>query len=184
MKVQRHPGFRERIACVICTSAAVLVSVGHADDWSLKPEVKDTPYQFGKARVVLHYDSMKNRAYPEYTLKIYQGEELLGEHKAVGFEQVFADAENRYFLGVSNKGLTRTAWVVFDRAGRIIKAQAHGAGTKYCQMSVSLVRTWYDEKKPEPQFKVEGGKLKEVSLRSCEGKRIALPLAEEGKQAP
>ena len=109
---------------------------------------------------------------------------MLAEHPATGFPQVFADAESRFFLGVSNKGLTKTAWVVVDRDGRIIRSQAHGKGPKYCQMSVTLVRTWYDEKQPGVQFKVEAGKLKEVKIRDCEGKSISLPLEEEPKPSP
>jgi hypothetical protein len=51
-------------------------------------------------------------------------------------------------------------------------------------MSVSLVRVWYDSKKPEPEFKVESGGLKDVSVRSCDGKRIALSLEAKENRSP
>jgi hypothetical protein len=166
-------------------AAAVLATAtARADKWSLAPEVKDTPFTFGDTRIVLHYDSTKNQFYPEHTLKVFRGEQLLKEHKGVGFEQVFASADNRYFLGVSNRGLVKPAWVVFDREGRIIRQQEHGAGVRYCQMSVTLVRVWYDSKKPEPEFKVERGALKAVSVRSCDGKRITLSLEAKENRSP
>jgi len=160
---------------VVLASVAAACSSARADDWILPPEVKETTNVFGNTKVVLHYDSTTNRLYPEYTLKIYQGEKRVGEHAGVGFDKVYADADNRYFLGVSNRGLVKAAWVVFDRDGRIIRHQPHGR-MKYCRMSVSLVREWYYEKKPEPEFKGGGGKLQEVSVRDCEGRRIVLPL--------
>jgi hypothetical protein len=166
----RLPG---SFACVIFL--VLLGLAAHADDWSLTPEVKNTPYQFGETRVVLHYDSMTNRQYPEYTLKVFRGKTLQAEHKGVGFEQVFAEKENRFFVGLSNRGLTRTAWVVFDQEGRIIREQRHDiVAMKYCRSSITVVREWYDKEKPEVRFKVEGGKLKEVSVRDCQGKRLLL----------
>jgi hypothetical protein len=151
-------------------------SSARADTWHLTPEVKEITNTFGNVQAVLHYDSTRNRSYPEYALKIYRDGKLLGEHKGVAYKQVFADSENRYFVGVSNSGLTKTAYVVFDRDGRILRHQPHGAPVKYCRMSVSVMREWFDEKKPEPEFKVDGGKLKEVSVRGCKGDRVQLPL--------
>lgn len=58
-------------------------------------------------RIVLHYDSMTNRSYPRYELRVYSGNELLATHEHVGFEQVFPDPLNTYFLGVSNRGLIK-----------------------------------------------------------------------------
>jgi len=79
----------------------------HADSWTLPPEVKDTAFKFGETRIVLHYDSMTNRSYPRYELRVYSGNELLATHEHVGFEQVFPDPQNTYFLGVSNRGLIK-----------------------------------------------------------------------------
>ena len=79
----------------------------HADSWTLPPEVKDTAFKFGETRIVLHYDSMTNRSYPRYELRVYSGNELLATHEHVGFEQVFPDPLNTCFLGVSNRGLIK-----------------------------------------------------------------------------
>ena len=48
------------------------------------------------------------------------------------------------------------------------------AAVKYCRFSVSIVREWYDQEKPDVRFKVENGKFKEVSVRDCKGARAVL----------
>jgi hypothetical protein len=168
-----------RVSGIIAGLLVWSAVAARADYFRWPAEVKETTNVFGKTSVVLHYDGTKTRPSPEYSLKIYQGGKLLAEHKDVGFTEVFADPENGYFLGVSNQGLVGTAWVLFDRDGKILKQQKHGdikTPLKYCLMTITVVRQWYDEKQPEPQFKVEAGQLKEVSVRNCEGKRISLPL--------
>lgn len=176
-----------RLAWAVVAALLVAGALARADSWFSPAEVKETPYVFGETKVVLHYDGLKRRNFPEYTLKVYRGEKLLGEHEGVGFTEVFADKENRYFLGVSNEGLVGTAWVVFDRDGKIIRQKKYADASpplKYCQRSITVVRQWYDEKQPEVEFKVEAGNLKEVSVRSCEGKRIALPLVVKAGATP
>jgi hypothetical protein len=173
-----------RLAWAVVAAWVVAGAAARADSWFSPVEVKETTNVFGKTTVVLRYDGVKRRNFPEYTLKVYQEAQLLDEHQGVGFSEVFADSENRYFLGVSNLGLVGTAWVVFDHNGKILNQQKHGdiqTPLKYCRMTITIMRQWYDEKQPEPQFKVEDGKLKEVSVRNCEGKRIVLPLEKKTK---
>jgi len=161
------------------------VSSVKADEWALKPEVKELTFLFGRARIVLHYDSTQNIAYPKYTLKIYEDAELLTQHEGIGFERLFASSGNDYFLGVSNSGLINDAFVVFDRRGKVISREPHDSrDIYYCTMSISLVRMWYDESNPGVEFNVVDGRLVEVSIKACDGKRLSLLGRSEGTSQP
>jgi hypothetical protein len=104
----------------------------------------------------------------------------VGEHEDIGFEQIFASPDNAYFLGVSNRGLVQPAYVIFDRNGRILKAQPHDPRkVHYFAMSVTLIRKWYDSEKPDPRFDVVDGKLKDVSINGCDGKQVCLLIRED-----
>ena len=147
----------------------------HADSWALKPEVKDTEFKFGETRIVLHYDSTTNSRYPRYDLRVYSGDKPVATNENVGFERVFADPQNTYFLGVSNRGLIKQAYVIFDRQGRILKEQKHDPRkVHYMEMSVTLIRKWYDAKNPQPEFVFRDGRLSNVHIRALDGKVVSL----------
>jgi hypothetical protein len=159
--------------------AAVLIlataSAAMADKWKLDAEVKDTDYKFGDVKIVLHYDTTKDQYFPEYTLRIYQKDKPAAELAGVGFEQVFASPDNAFFVGVSNRGLIKDAYVVFDRQGKILKRQPHDPKkVRYTSYSVTLVRVWCDEKKPEAKFDVADGVLRDVTINGADGKRVSL----------
>jgi len=150
-------------------------SAALGDKWFLRPEVKDTKYQFGDTRIVLHYDSTQNQRYPTYKLSVYAKDELLGEYPDVGFEQVFASPDNAYFVGLSNDGLIKQAYVIFDSHGKILKIQPHDPlKVRYYGFSVTLERQWYDQKKPQPEFRVVDGELKDISVHVRDGQRVSL----------
>ena len=149
-------------------------SVAFGDKWKLDTEVKDTEYKFGDVRVVLHYDTTKDQYFPEYTLRVYQKDKLAAEQKGVGFEQVFASPDNSFFVGVSNRGLIKDAYVIFDRQGKILKRQPHDPEkVHYKSFSVTLVREWCDVKKPEAKFEVADGILRDVTINGADGERVA-----------
>jgi hypothetical protein len=126
---------------------------------------------------VLHCDSTQNTAFPKYRLIIYKDGKMVSEHDGAGFEELFSSEDNKYFLGVSNSGLIRDAYIVFDNDGKILKReqQEEGGGKiKYCNTSITVVRHWYDSKKPEVKFNTIFGKLWSVLINGCDGKRISL----------
>lgn len=169
--MKRHVGL---LACLLLVCAT-----SHADSWALKAEVKDTEFVFGGTRIVLHYDSTKNRSFPDYRLDIYWKGKLVGRHEDIGFERVFASADHAYYLGVSNSGLIPDAYVVFDRNGRILKKQPHDPRkVPYSTVSKTLIRKWYDPEEPHPKFSVVEGKLQDVSINRCDGESVSL-LSEE-----
>jgi len=157
----------------------------HADSWTLKPEVKDTEFKFGDIQIVLHYDSVTNRSYPRYEVRIHANDQLQATLDNTGFEQVFADPQNTYFLGVSNSGLIKQAYIIFDRQGRLIKEQRHDPRKMhYTTMSVTLRRVWYDAKTPKPEFVIQDGKISDVRVQGADGKIISLMAANPKTPAP
>jgi hypothetical protein len=87
-------------------------TVAFSDEWDLKPEIKNTEFIFGNSRIVLHYDSTNYVPIPEYTLLIFKNEKNIAIYKDLGFKQLFASADNKYFLGVSNSGLVKYAYII------------------------------------------------------------------------
>lgn len=168
-------GYLAVFACFV-----LACSSSFADSWALKPEVKDTPYVFGDTRIILHYDSTQNRQYPKYKMSVYLKGKLVGEHDDIGFEQVYASPGNAYFLGVSNRGLIRQAYVIFDRNGQILRIQPHDPReVHYCSLSVTLIREWYNKDEPDVRFIVVDGKLKDVRISACDGTRVSLLIRED-----
>jgi hypothetical protein len=143
----------------------------------LKPEIKDTEFIFDRTKIVLHYDSIQNTPFPKYTLIIYKDGKMVAGHEGVGFEELFSSKDSRYFLGASNSGLVRDAYVVFDNDGNIVEKQNHEEGggiIKYCNTSITVIRNWYDSKNPDVKFNAFFGKLWSVSINGCDGKRVSL----------
>ncbi len=150
-------------------------SIVHPDNWVLIPGVQETEFGFGNTMIVLRQESKAKESFPNYTLKIYFKKKLVATHKNIGFQKAFASPDNRYFLGVSNRGLIKQAYVIFDHKGHILKMRTNEfQASHYCKMSVTLAREWYDEENPNPQFVMSGKKLKDVHIRSCRGAQISL----------
>jgi len=166
----------------LCTFAvlAAACSSARADFWALKPEINDTEYIFGDTRIVLHYDSTRDQSYPKYKLSVYLEGKRVGEHEDVGFEKVFASPDNAFFVGVSNDGLIKDAYVIFDRNGQIVKKQPHDLkAVHYFEISVTLTRNWYDKDDPDARFVVVDGKLKDVRVNACDGASVSLLIRED-----
>ena len=166
---------------VILVWLVLVSSSARADSWALSPEVKDTEFTFGETRIVLHYDSTDVKGgFPKYALSIHRKDKLVGKHEGVGFEKLFASDDNAYFLGLSNRGLIRQAYVIFDRDGRIVKVQSHDPRqVHYFTMSKTLIRRWCDIENPDVRFQVAEGKLKDVRIRVCDGSRTSLLVRED-----
>jgi hypothetical protein len=166
-------------AALLCAAALLAPAPARADKWILPREVKHTTNTFGDLRLVLTSDSTTNQHYPKNHVTILSGDKVRAENVEASYDKVFADPAHRHFLGIANRGLMKDAWVLFDRDGRIIRRQPHGAAVKYCRMSVTLIRVWCDEKDPAPEFTVENGALRQVTIRDCDGRRITLFTAEK-----
>lgn len=161
---------------LLCVLAIGMPALSHADSWAFEPKVTEKVYEFGESKIVLKVDATKDQQWPEHTLSIYLGDELMAQYKNVGFEQIFASPDNKYFLGVSNSGIPGTAFVIFDREGNLIREEKHNymAMSIYTEISVTLVRTWYDSKNPGVEFVSDGDRLTKVLIRSHTNKTYNL----------
>lgn len=159
---------------IIFVCVLILSSIAHADKWYLDPEVKDSEYVFSEIKIVLHYDSTQNHYFPKYTTRIFNKDKLLAEHEGVGFEKVYSSPDVDYFLGVSNSGLIKDAFIIFDRYGHVLKKQSQSPPVKYCEKSVTLISIWFNKENPDPKFVVENSALKDITIRACDGTRISL----------
>ncbi|MDA9120329.1 hypothetical protein N9J83_09375 [Opitutales bacterium] len=129
---------------------------------------------FGETKIELIRDG-RNRLKPViYEFLVYRGDEILSKLKNVYFEKVYASKDNRFFLGVSNYGLPGTAYVIFDADGNLIREVKHKhSAQQYTRKSVTIIREWYNEKKPEVVFDIRNT-LDGVSIISSKGHRIHL----------
>jgi len=150
----------------------VAAKIAAADSWSFDPVKEDRVETFGSSRIVLTTDARKNSMYPDYVLSIYYKDELRAQYRGLAFQQLFASPDNSRFLGLSNRGLPGTAVVLFDKDGNLLLEVKHGlAAFNYCTESVTLVRKWFDEKKPDVKFVAneKHGGYQAITLRDCKG---------------
>jgi len=91
-------------------------------------------------------------------------------------DYIAASADGQYIVGLSNRGSENAFWIR-DAHGKVIEQKTHGSGPHhwsgihYCQESVTNVREWFDKADPAVRFQLVDGKLTQVLVRSCDGKR-------------
>ena len=155
------------------TLLGLLSQPATADSWKFDPIEKSKVETYGDIKIIQTTDARKDRQYPDFLLSIYVKDELLAKYKGVSFQKLFASPDNSRFVGLSNRGLPGTAVVVFDNKGNLLLEVKHAlAAFDYCDESVTLVRRWYDEEKPDVQFVPDEkyGGYKEIKVRDCRGK--------------
>jgi hypothetical protein len=168
----------------LMTIALVLGAWGSAlaDSWVYPKEVTRKTYDFGKSRIVLEVDATRNWTYPDHTLFIYLDVELMARYRNVAFEQIHASKDNEYFVGLSNRGIPGTAFVIFDAKGNLIREEKHRflPTAIYTSRSVTLSRVWFDSAKPEVEFKVEPNRLAGILVWGSNKQRYDLLRADLG----
>lgn len=168
--------------------AAALHGLGGAalaDKWSYPAEVAKETFEFGKSKFILEVDGKRDQYLPPHTLSIYLNDELVARYRNIGFAKVYASEGNRYFVGLSNRGIPGTAFVIFDAEGNLIREEKHrflppGVHTS---MSVTLVREWFNDKEPAVEFKMDGDRLTAVFVQGSNGQRYDLLKADLGRNA-
>ena len=156
---------------IIIILLALNWTLSYADKWHFEPEKKDIQYDFGETTIILTYDTLENQNFPKYTLKILTDGKLMATHNGIGFEKLHASPDNRFFLGVSNRGTVKHAYVIFNSEGRLIKLARHEIDFKpenYCEISISVVRKWYNEDHPNVRFKMVDDELYDVMIERCD----------------
>lgn len=147
-----------------------------ADSWSFEKKSTDKVYEFGKTKIILTTDAIKNQHYPDYIVKILENNKLMAQYRNIAFQHIFASKDNGLFVGLSNDGLPGTAIVVFDNKGNLRLEIKHKFGSfDYCSMSVSRRRVWYKDENQDFNFKYDSSeKLKDITLINCKGDRVSL----------
>ena len=147
---------------IACCSAMVL-----ADSWRYAAKLITTEQKFGDTRIVLEIDGRKHQGFPPHTMSIFDKDRLVAKYPNVGFDKIHASEDKQFFLAVSNGGIPGTAFIIFDREGNLIREMKHRfmPDAIYISRSVTLIRAWYDEEKPDVRFDVQNGHLVGLSIR-------------------
>lgn len=142
------------------------------DSWFFAPKKVTKNSKFGDSKIVLEIDGTKDQQFPPHTLSIYRHGELVAKYPNVGFDQIFASPDNRFFVGLSNSGIPGTAFVVFDANGNLLREEKHRflPAAIYTRRSLTIDRTWFDSDNPEVEFDVHEGHLRGIDVRGS-GKR-------------
>lgn len=166
-------GFRILLSII----AIAFCSTAVADSWTFPAERVEKTFVFGDTKIVRIRDARTDQKFPEFTLQIFEKDQLRTQVQRVSFERIFASPDQRVFVGLSNAGIPGTAVVVFDRHGAIVLLVNHGiAQFDYCDESVTLVRRWYDEGNPQVTFPSDGKTTgtSGITLRDCRGETVDL----------
>jgi hypothetical protein len=147
-----------------------------ADTWTFSGKVETERFKHGVTQVVLTSDSRKNSKAPQFLLEVFTDAKKVASVPGVYFEKLFASKDNRYFLGLSNRGIPGTAAILFNSKGEMLLLVHHGvAEFDYCAKSITVSRVWFHETNPNVRFQIDEPKLESaVYLQNCYGKEVEL----------
>jgi hypothetical protein len=146
-----------------------------ADSWQFKRGIRESSTSFGEIRFVATVDARKDRLYPRMWIDMYDKRALIARLQGIHVNQILASDSGQAFVVLSNSGLAPIAAIVIAHDGQVLNWIGHDSeGIGYCGYSVTLDRSWYDEKAPDVIFKFEGVRLQSVSIRACDGSRVSL----------
>lgn len=154
-------------------------ALAHADSWLFPATIESEVEVHGDTSVRRTLDAREKQKFPDYSIEVSRGNELLARVPGVYFEKLFPAPDGSFFVGLSNSGLPGTAVIIFDREGRLYLEVKHGpAEFDYCERSITLDRTWFDAARPDVRFTRDNkGSSYRVTLRSCRGDEINLESA-------
>jgi hypothetical protein len=115
---------------------------------------------------------------------LYVGGERISEYPRLLAQEVYASPDRRYFLLLSNLGLSSYAAAVIDREGHIVLSTPHNANPfvgdlLYCQMSITNTREWINLKDANARFTMDGdNRLKSVAVKGCDGNDVVVTQPE------
>jgi hypothetical protein len=120
-------------------------------------------------------------------LRLHIDGKQVSEYPRLVAQEIVASPDRKYFVVLSNMGLSSHAIAVIDRQGSIILSRRHEASAlHYCRMSVTNVREWVDLAAPGVRFGMATEAiadqsrtyLKSVTVRGCDGKDIVIDSSE------
>ena len=155
----------------------IVITPALAETWQYENKSTDKVKTFGDSRLTLTTDATNNQTFPEFTLRIHSHDTLQAQYRNVAYDNVFASSDNSVFVGLSNDGLPGTAIIVFDKRGNLrLELKHRFTNFPYCDFSGFRERVWYDNEKPNFEFKFDptGKNLQDMFVNDCNGKRISL----------
>lgn len=162
-------------AVIVCVW---LCGLAFGDSVYFPPEVHRKTFDFGKSKIEVERDGKEKEKqfYPPHALFIYLDGLLMAQYKNVGFTDIHPSHDNRYFVGLSNTGITPSAFVVFDADGNLLREVKHEHMPEriYTARSPTVFRWWFDREKPDVQFEVVRGRLSGVRVTGSNGQRYDL----------
>lgn len=163
-------------AVIALVALACFARCAAADTWVFPPKLVTKNFEFGRSAFVLEVDGTKDQSFPPHTLLVRLDGELAAKYRNIGFDEIYASENNRFFVGLSNSGIPGTAFVVFDAQGNLLREEKHRfmPVAIYTSRSTTVDRTWYDADRPEVEFEIENGRLRGVLVNGSNGHRYDL----------
>jgi len=136
-----------------------------------KQELKKDNFEFGDVKVIRIRDTTKSAVYPEWSIEIYNKDELVASHEGLSFQDIAANKENSLFVGISNTGYPATAVIMFDGKGSLKLHRNHEENLfKYCKQSAYAFKEWYNSE--EPGIKFKGVNPAKIEVNGCDGQVV------------
>jgi hypothetical protein len=108
------------------------------------------------------------------SLTCRQGDRTLFAVDAFADHLAVSDS-GRYIVGLSNQQMTSAGEVPLfwlrNLQGETLKLEPV-APLRFCKMSVSIVREWFDEKHPDVTFHFDEDRLLSVTVRGCDRREV------------
>lgn len=165
--------------CKACALIVLFAFVSRAigDSWAFEKGLTEQVHEFGRVKIVMQIDARENQSFPPHKLTIYRDGKAVAIYPNVGFQQIHASPDHRFFVGLSNNGISGTAFVIFDDRGNLIREMKHdfsGALITYSNTSVTRNRTWFDTKNPHVRFEAEENSLQKLLVKGSAGQTYDL----------
>jgi len=109
-----------RITKLALLSAIALASaVSSADSWRYPATISSRTDTHGDMTIRRIVDARKDQQYPNFSVEVSRGKELLARFSGIYFERLFPAPDGSFFVALSNDGLPGTAVLIFDREGNL-----------------------------------------------------------------
>jgi len=146
-----------------------------SDSWSYPKEKSESEQKFGDITIVKICDATKSQNWPYFEIQVLNKDKLVTTIKNEYFDDIYSSTDNKYFIGVSNSGIPKTAYIIFDNEGNVIKKVQHDKDVlKYTKYSITLVREWYSPDTVNIKFEIEDNKLIDIKATNSSKERISL----------
>jgi hypothetical protein len=109
------------------------------------------------------------------SLTCRQGDKTLFTVDAFADHLAVSD-NGQYIVGLSNRGMVPLYWLRNSSGEQINLTPA--SGFRFCLRSVTNIRQWFDEKRPDVTFRFDGDKLTQVTARGCDGHEVVFHAGE------